>query len=205
MIDFTVPSSGVFMSRTASPGVRYLRISSTTTRLSRRSRRGEPQDSDDHASRPVQLRADRDVEGTIDWFTAIKTGRHSSRPDRTDSRIVFDAGRIRYTFLIDTLGDADLDNDVFLVNGRDSEVAGPIQSSRRFRLLRLIRDPCLSANPDRRGETRLVGRISERPPRCDSPGQSRVDAALDADEMLPRNPCLLVRAVILPVAILGEG
>ena len=37
-IDFTVAFSGVFMLMDRKPGVRHLRISSTTTRLSRRSR-----------------------------------------------------------------------------------------------------------------------------------------------------------------------
>jgi hypothetical protein len=65
------------------------------------------------------------VEGTIYRFTAIETGRPVVVFGPDGERLVFDAGRIRYTFLVDTLGDADLDNDVFLGDVGDSDVAGP--------------------------------------------------------------------------------
>ena len=65
------------------------------------------------------------VEGTIYRFTAIETGRPVVVFGPDGERLVFDAGRIRYTFLVDTLGDADLDNDVFLGDVGEPDVAGP--------------------------------------------------------------------------------
>ena len=65
------------------------------------------------------------VEGTVYRFTAIETGRPFVAFGPDGERIVFDAGRIRNTFLVDTLGDADLDNDVFLGDVTDPDVAGP--------------------------------------------------------------------------------
>ena len=47
------------------------------------------------------------VEGTIYRFTAIETGRPVVVLGPDGKKLVFDAGRIRYTFLVDTLGDAD--------------------------------------------------------------------------------------------------
>ena len=65
------------------------------------------------------------VEGTVYQFTAIETGRPVVVRGPDGERLVFDAGRIRYTFLVDTLGDADLDNDVFLGDVSDPDIAGP--------------------------------------------------------------------------------
>ena len=65
------------------------------------------------------------VEGTVYQFTAQETGRPVVVYGPDGKRIVFDAGRIRVTFLVDTLGDADLDNDVFLGDVGDADVAGP--------------------------------------------------------------------------------
>ena len=65
------------------------------------------------------------VEGTVYQFTAIETGRPVVVRGPDGERLVFDAGHIRYTFLVDTLGDADLDNDVFLGDVSDPDIAGP--------------------------------------------------------------------------------
>jgi len=65
------------------------------------------------------------VEGTVYRFTAIETGRPVVVSGPDGEKLVFDAGRIRYTFLVDTLGDADLGNDVFLGDVSDPDVAGP--------------------------------------------------------------------------------
>ena len=66
------------------------------------------------------------VEGTVYQFTAHRNGAASRCARASDGeRLVFDAGRIRYTFLVDTLGDADLDNDVFLGDVSDPDIAGP--------------------------------------------------------------------------------
>ena len=65
------------------------------------------------------------VEGTVYRFTAIETGRPVVVFGPDGQRIVFDAGRIRYTFLVDTLGDSDLSNDVFLGDVGEPDVAGP--------------------------------------------------------------------------------
>ena len=64
------------------------------------------------------------VEGTIYRFTSTETGRPVVAYGPDGERLVFDRGRIRYTALIDTKGDADLDNDVFLEEG-EPQVAGP--------------------------------------------------------------------------------
>lgn len=64
------------------------------------------------------------VEGTIYRFTAIETGRPLTVIGPDGQRLVFDRGRIRYSALIDTKGDDDLDNDVFLEEF-EPEVAGP--------------------------------------------------------------------------------
>jgi hypothetical protein len=64
------------------------------------------------------------VEGTIYRFTAIETGRPIVAFGPDGERLVFDRGRISYSFLVDTLGDADLSNDVFLEDD-EADVAGP--------------------------------------------------------------------------------
>ena len=65
------------------------------------------------------------VEDTIYRFTAIESGRPITVYGPDGEKLIFDAGRIRYTFLVDTLGDTDLDNDVFLGDVEDPSVAGP--------------------------------------------------------------------------------
>jgi len=67
----------------------------------------------------------RHVEGTIYEFTAIETGRPVVVFGPNGKRLIFDRGRIRYTFLIDTKGDNDISNDEFLGDVVDPDVAGP--------------------------------------------------------------------------------
>jgi hypothetical protein len=64
------------------------------------------------------------VEGTIYRFTAIETGRPVSGIAPDGTKINLDRGRIRYTFFIDTQGDADPGNDEFLAEA-EPDVAGP--------------------------------------------------------------------------------
>jgi len=54
----------------------------------------------------------------------IETGRPVVAFGPTGERLVFDRGRVRFTFYVDTLGDADLSNDIFL-GAEDPTVAGP--------------------------------------------------------------------------------
>jgi len=65
------------------------------------------------------------VDGTIYQFTAIEAGRPVVVIGPDGRRLLFDRGRIRYTFLVDTQGAADLDHDVFLGEVVDPHVAGP--------------------------------------------------------------------------------
>ena len=65
------------------------------------------------------------VEGTLYRFTAIETGRPVVAIGPDGETPIFDRGRIRYTVLIDTQGDADLNNDVFLSDVVAPDVAGP--------------------------------------------------------------------------------
>jgi hypothetical protein len=65
------------------------------------------------------------VAGTVYRFTAIETGRPAGAIGPDGEKLIFDRGRIRYTFLFDTMGDADLDNDVFLGDVGEPDVAGP--------------------------------------------------------------------------------
>jgi hypothetical protein len=64
------------------------------------------------------------VEGTIYEFTAIETGRPVVAIGPDGKMLVFDSGRIRYSFVVDTKGDADLSNEEFLVDF-EPDVAGP--------------------------------------------------------------------------------
>jgi hypothetical protein len=64
------------------------------------------------------------VEGTVYRFTAIETGQPVFGIGPDGKRFPIDRGRIRYTFFVDTQGDADLDNDVFL-GFEEPDVAGP--------------------------------------------------------------------------------
>jgi hypothetical protein len=64
------------------------------------------------------------VEGTVYQFTAIETGQPVFGIGPDGKRFPIDRGRIRYTFFVDTQGDADLDNDLFL-GFEEPDVAGP--------------------------------------------------------------------------------
>jgi hypothetical protein len=64
------------------------------------------------------------VEGTVYRFTAIETGQPVFGIGPDGKRFPIDRGRIRYTFFVDTQGDADLDNDLFL-GFEEPDVAGP--------------------------------------------------------------------------------
>jgi hypothetical protein len=64
------------------------------------------------------------VEGTVYRITAIETGRPVTGIAPDGTKINLDRGRIRYTFLVDTQGDADLSNDVFL-SEEEPDLAGP--------------------------------------------------------------------------------
>jgi hypothetical protein len=64
------------------------------------------------------------VEGTVYRFTAIEPGRPVVVIGPDGRRLVFDAGRIFWTFVVDTQGDQDLSNDVFLQDPQPS-AAGP--------------------------------------------------------------------------------
>jgi hypothetical protein len=64
------------------------------------------------------------VEGTVYHFTAIETGRPVVVFGPNGERLIFDRGRIRYSFVVDTKGDADLSNDEF-VEDFEPVVAGP--------------------------------------------------------------------------------
>ena len=64
------------------------------------------------------------VEGTVYHFTAIETGRPVVVFGPNGERLIFDRGRIRYSFVVDTKGDTDLSNDEFLADFEPA-VAGP--------------------------------------------------------------------------------
>jgi hypothetical protein len=64
------------------------------------------------------------VEGTVYQFTAIETGQPVFGIGPDGKKFPIDRGRIRYTFFVDTQGDADLSNDVFL-GSEEPDVAGP--------------------------------------------------------------------------------
>jgi hypothetical protein len=56
----------------------------------------------------------RHVEGTIYEFTAIETGQPWVLRDQDGNVLIRDRGLLRTQFQVDTLGDTDLDNDVFI-------------------------------------------------------------------------------------------
>jgi hypothetical protein len=64
------------------------------------------------------------VEGTVYQFTAIETGQPVFGIGPDGKKFPIDRGRIRYTFFVDTQGDADLSNDVFH-GSEEPDVAGP--------------------------------------------------------------------------------
>ena len=64
------------------------------------------------------------LEGTVIKVTAIETGRPIAVYGPDGKTLLFDAGRIRFTFYVDTLGDENPENDVTV--GEDPPaVAGP--------------------------------------------------------------------------------
>ena len=65
------------------------------------------------------------MEGTLYRFTAIEAGRPVVAIGPDGKKLIFDRGRIFYTVLIDTQGDAELSNDVFLGDVDAPDVAGP--------------------------------------------------------------------------------
>ena len=64
------------------------------------------------------------VEGTTYRFTAIEAGRPVVVFGPDGERLIFDRGRIFWSFVVDTKGDTDLDNDEFISDFPPS-VAGP--------------------------------------------------------------------------------
>lgn len=64
------------------------------------------------------------IEGTMYHFTALESGRPVIAFGPDGSRLIFDAGRIFWTFDVNTKGDSDLDNDEFIADYPPS-VAGP--------------------------------------------------------------------------------
>jgi len=54
------------------------------------------------------------IEGTVYRFTALEPGRPIVVIGPDGERLVFDAGRVFWTFVVDTMGDSDLGNDIFL-------------------------------------------------------------------------------------------
>jgi hypothetical protein len=64
------------------------------------------------------------VEGNVYRIVAIETGRPVVVFGPDGRRLIFDAGHIRYDFMIDTLGDDNPENDVFL-SEEDPVVNGP--------------------------------------------------------------------------------
>jgi len=54
------------------------------------------------------------VEGTVYQFVAIEAGRPFVARDGDGNIVFHDRGLLKTTFQVDTLGDADLDNDVFI-------------------------------------------------------------------------------------------
>ena len=65
------------------------------------------------------------VEGTLYKYTAIETGRPVVVIGPDGNRLIFDRGRIRFTVLVDTQGDADPGNDEFVDEVVAPDVAGP--------------------------------------------------------------------------------
>jgi hypothetical protein len=54
------------------------------------------------------------VSGTIYQFTAMEVGQPFVVRDADGNKVFFDRGRLLVTFQVDTQGDSDLDNDVFI-------------------------------------------------------------------------------------------
>lgn len=54
------------------------------------------------------------VTGTVYTFEAVEVGRPFELRDMDGNVILRDRGHLRYTFSVDTLGDANIDNDIFM-------------------------------------------------------------------------------------------
>jgi hypothetical protein len=54
------------------------------------------------------------VEGTIYQFVAIESGQPFVATGEDGTVLIFDRGLLKTTFQVDTLGDSDLDNDIFI-------------------------------------------------------------------------------------------
>jgi hypothetical protein len=65
------------------------------------------------------------IEGTTYRFTTLESGRPVIAFGPDGERLIFDRGRILWTFVVDTLGDADLSNDVFIQDPEPTSIAGP--------------------------------------------------------------------------------
>ena len=89
------------------------------------------------------------VEGTIYRFTAMESGRPVVAIGPDGKKLIFDRGRLRYTALIETFGDGDSDNDVFLgVERIRRRSASHLRRSRRL-LRRPRRDPLAAGGAGR--------------------------------------------------------
>jgi hypothetical protein len=122
-IDFHVEGSGVFMfkeGRAGGPPLVFDNYESTETFTNVDT--GETATLY-HQGSYKDLRAVH-VEGTVYEFTAIEAGRPVVAFGPDGERLLFDRGQIRFTFRVDTQGDDDLGNDVF-IDEEEPRVAGP--------------------------------------------------------------------------------
>ncbi len=125
-IDWTVTGSGVFMLKDRRPGGptppyyfdNYSSVETYTNVANDRTATVKHQG----LYRDVQIKF---VEGTVYQFTAMDSGRPIVVTGPNGERLVADRGGIRFTFLVDTQGDADLSNDVFIGDVSDPKVSGP--------------------------------------------------------------------------------
>lgn len=125
-IDYTVQGSGVFMLNDRQPGGptppylfdNYWSLETFTNVANDKTATVEHQG----VYKDVKIEL---VEGTIYQFTAFDAGRPVVGLGPDGQKLAIDRGRLQFTFLVDTLGDADLDNDVFLGDVSDPDVAGP--------------------------------------------------------------------------------
>ena len=65
------------------------------------------------------------IEGTVYEFTVHEVGAPYQITTLDRRKVLRDRGRITWTFIVDTQGDADLSNDVFLTDPTPVSVAGP--------------------------------------------------------------------------------
>ena len=125
-IDWTVTGSGVFMLKDRRPGGptppyyfdNYSSVETYTNVANDKTATVKHQG----LYRDVQIKL---VEGTVYRFIAMDSGRPIVVMGPNGERLVADRGGIRFTFLVDTQGDADLSNDVFIGDVSDPKVSGP--------------------------------------------------------------------------------